>query len=242
MIQINLLPDIKQELIKAQRVRNYVISLSIIVGLASVGIAALLGLLVGVQMARDSFADSQIDSEYEKLSSTPDATKIVTIQNQLSQISTLQNTRSMNSRIFDVLLAVNPSEPNTVKYTSVKTNLADKTLTVDGTANDYSAVDILKKTISNAKLSIQRDGETSESALVNEIKDGDTSLGEDAEGKRIVRFSLTLSYVEGLFDNSIKKAEVVLPQGRVDVTDSRKGVPASLFTSDAAASTKEGQN
>lgn len=240
MIQINLLPDIKQELIRAQRTRNYVISLSIIVGLASLGVVVLLGLLVGGQMVRDSLADSQIDSEYKELSETADITEVLTMQNQLVKISDLHGQRSMNSRIFDVLLAVNPPEPNTVTYTSVRTNLNDRTLTIEGTAPDYPAIETLKKTITNAKLSIVQDGETQESELVTDIQDGSTSLGEDSSGNRVVRFSMTLSYIEGLFDNTIKKAEIVLPQGRVDVTDSRGGVPSSLFAGNNA--TEEEQN
>lgn len=40
MIEINLVPDVKQELIKAQRVRATVISFSIAIGLVSVAVVA----------------------------------------------------------------------------------------------------------------------------------------------------------------------------------------------------------
>lgn len=235
MIQINLLPDIKQELIHAQRVRNYVISLSIIVGLVSIGIVVVLGLLLGTQLVRERLADGRIEDEFKKLSSTEDISEMVTIQNQLTKITDIHKQRSINSRMFDVLAAVNPPAPNTVQFTSVKTNPADMTMTIEGTADGgYSSVETLKKTITNARLSISSDNGTSESPLVDSVADGDSSLGEDSDGKKVVRFSLTLKYVAGLFDNTVKKAEIVLPQGRVDVTDSRKGVPASLFTEPAA--------
>ena len=53
MIEINLVPDVKQELIRAQRVRTGVISMSILVGLAALGIVALLLIWVfAIQAAR----------------------------------------------------------------------------------------------------------------------------------------------------------------------------------------------
>jgi hypothetical protein len=42
MIEINLVPDVKQELLNAQRVRNGVISIAIVTGIGSLAAVAIL--------------------------------------------------------------------------------------------------------------------------------------------------------------------------------------------------------
>mgnify|MGYP001584056236 FL=1 len=59
MIELNLVPDVKQEFIRAKRIRNVVISTVILVGIVSIGVVVLLALyLFGVQTVRSNLADS----------------------------------------------------------------------------------------------------------------------------------------------------------------------------------------
>ena len=58
MIEINLVPDVKQELIKAQRIRSTVISFSIIIGIISLGAATALDIYAfPVQTLRNVVVD-----------------------------------------------------------------------------------------------------------------------------------------------------------------------------------------
>ena len=50
MIQINLVPDVKQEMLRAQRMRNFTISMAIVVGLVAAGVVVILGLVYGAQV------------------------------------------------------------------------------------------------------------------------------------------------------------------------------------------------
>ena len=45
MIQINLVPDVKQEMLRAQRMRNITISISILAGLMAGGAVVAMGLI-----------------------------------------------------------------------------------------------------------------------------------------------------------------------------------------------------
>ena len=73
MIEINLVPDVKQELLRAQRTRTAVITISIISGLAAIGIVVLLLVYVfGVQAVRSGLADNAIKEQSEKLASVED--------------------------------------------------------------------------------------------------------------------------------------------------------------------------
>ena len=62
MIEINLVPDVKQELIRAQRSRTVVVTFSILTGIIALGIVVLLLLYVfGVQTLRSAIADDAIE-------------------------------------------------------------------------------------------------------------------------------------------------------------------------------------
>ena len=50
MIEINLLPNVKRELLKTRAMRNRVISISFLVGGASIAAVVVLALILGSQM------------------------------------------------------------------------------------------------------------------------------------------------------------------------------------------------
>ena len=47
MIQVNLIPNVKQDLLKAQKIRNWVIFFSIVAGGAAIAIIVVMGLAFG---------------------------------------------------------------------------------------------------------------------------------------------------------------------------------------------------
>ena len=67
MIQINLIPDIKQEFLNAQRTRNIVVSSAIIAGVAAVIVVVIALVTLGGQHLLDKAADDEIDKWDEKI-------------------------------------------------------------------------------------------------------------------------------------------------------------------------------
>jgi hypothetical protein len=236
MIEINLVPDIKQEFLRSQRLRARVISGSILVCLASAGVVVLLGAMLVAQNVRDVLADSSIDTEYKKLvGNNKDLNDVVTIQNQLANISTLNDNKLMTSRTFDLLSAVNPTAPNNVQMTQITVDPAKKTINVQGvSANGFNSVDALKKTILNTNVAYTGNGQDGTAALSDTVNIGKTSLGQDSTGKQVLRFELNFIYPKELFSNTVSNVRVVTPTGTVDVTDSHTRVPDSLFTQPAS--------
>ena len=112
MIEVNLIPDVKREYLHAQRVRNTVISVSMLVAAAAAGAVIVLGLALGSLQFASGQADNAIKSKYKELSDKPDINDLLTIQNQLTQIDMISSNQGVNSRIFDTLSAVNPQAPN----------------------------------------------------------------------------------------------------------------------------------
>jgi hypothetical protein len=240
MIEINLVPDVKQELIKAQRVRASVISLSILVSIATISAVVVLALLLGAQAITDKLADDSIKSESAKLAAKPDLGNILTIQNQLTKLSDMHNKKQISSRVFDVLGAVNPAAPNNVRISSLKVDPASETVTVEGNAAiGYAAVEAFKKTLLAA--TVQYDGSNGATSvpLTQSVSTIDTNYGQDASGQKIVHFTLSFVYPSDLFARSSQNAKIVTPSTQQNVTDSHSRVPQSLFT-DAATDAVKG--
>lgn len=242
MIQINLIPDVKKEYLRAQRTRNITISISIIVGLAAIGLVALLGVILGGQYVVDMRAQNRIDEEYQKLASVEDLPDILTIQNQLTKLPDQHVNSTQDSRLFTVINAVNPAAPNDVTFSSVELDPENSIVTLEGSATGgYPAVEALKKTIESTNFEYRTldTDEVQTEPLAHNVGVADTTYGEDNTGAKVLRFTLSFEYAEGLFTNTVTDARIISPTQRVDVTDSRVRVPESLFQ--AAGETEEEQ-
>lgn len=241
MIEINLLPNVKRELLKTRAMRNRVISISFLVGGASIAAVVVLALILGSQIAAEAVQSGVIKDRNDKLMAVEDLNKVVTIQNQLTKINEQHSGKKINSRIFDVVTAVNPVAPNNVSFSDIKVNPGSKTITLEGSAvNGYSALETLKKTILNTKVQTTDGDKSSEVSLTKEIKDGDTSFGENSEGKKVLQFSFSFEYAEELLAPANNgTVSVLTPTGKVDVTDSRQGIPDSLFKSNSKKQEKK---
>jgi Tfp pilus assembly protein PilN len=236
MIEINLVPDIKQELLRAQRIRTRVIAGSILIGVVAIAIVTLLVIYVfTIQAIRSGLADASIKQGSDKLVAVTDLTKTLTIQNQLTKISALNSSKKIDSRIFDVLNAIIPPAPNAVQISNLGIDSSTGVITIDGqAANSYAAVEVFKKTIEGTTLKYTDENNTSQSvALASNISTSNTSYGEDTTGARVLRFTLSFTYVPELFSPASKNIAILITING-NVTDSFLGVPKSIFVDRAA--------
>jgi hypothetical protein len=230
MIEINLVPDVKQELIKAKHVRNLVVSGAVVVGIVSVGILVLLAVyLFGIQTLRSTLADNAITEKSAKLKAVPDLANMLTIQSQLTNITKLHNDKNIDSRLFELLTAINPEKPNQVSFSLVRIDSENHLIHIDGqAANGFVAADVLKKTIQGVSFSYITDGKTQKESLTDNISLSNLSYGEDANGSKVLRFSIDFEYNTNLFARSSTDAIITRPD-RQNATDSFKRLPESLF-------------
>ena len=215
MIEINLIPNVKRELLKTRAMRNRVISVSFLIGGASIAAVVVLAVILGGQIAAEAVQNSGIKDRNDKLMSVEDLNKVVTIQNQLSK-------------------------PNNVSFSNIKISPESKTITLEGSAvNGYSSLETLKKTILSTKIRTTDGDKTSEVELTKDIKDGDASFGENSEGKKVLQFSFSFEYTEQLLAPAPNgTVSVITPTTKIDMTDSRQGIPDSLFKSNSVKQEK----
>ncbi len=239
MIEINLIPNVKLELIKAQKTRSKVIAISIFVGVASLSVVAvLLAYIYMVQSIRGVFADNEIKSGSAKLAKVEDLSKVLTIQNQLTKISELNDSKKIDSRIFDILQVIIPRESAgsstpLIQISTISIDPESSVITIDGqTGQGYSAVEIFKKTIDGARVKYDDSDSKNPLSFASDISTANTSYGEDSSGKKVLRFTMSFKYAEEIFAYSSKNASIyVVLNG--NVTDSYLGVPKSIFTARA---------
>ena len=154
--EINLVPDIKGEMIKALKLRNYIFFLSIVVIAISIGITALAGLIMGGQQLAVTNKQNTIMALSDKLNSYGDLNDFLTIKDQLGNISTLTSNKKILSRTFSVLSTLIPRGADTITVSELNVNLTEEypTFTFDAQANagkepfiDYNVLDAFKKSM-----------------------------------------------------------------------------------------------
>lgn len=244
MIEINLIPDVKQELIKAQRMRAAVISSAIIASIAALGAVVLVLVYVyGVQFGRHVYLDGQINTKSAELAQVEDLSEMVTIQNQLGKVTELDAKKAISSRMFDVLSAVTPSGQNAVMFSQVDVDVEGGIIRLEGQTKGYDSMEVFRKTVSNAVIEMEVDanvtGEDGEPAsnvrslgyvpLASNINTSDVSYGEDSDGNKVLRFTLSFTYAQELFDPATEDLSLKL-RAQGNVTDSYLGIPKSIFT------------
>lgn len=236
MIEINLVPDVKQELLKAQRLRAAVVSVSVIVSIAALAAVTILLIYVyGVQFGRNVYLDGQIKNKAAKLAKVEDLSSMVTIQNQLAKVTDLHANKNITSRIFDMLAASVPDGLNSVQVSQLDLDIEEKTVRIEGQTRGFDSMEVFKKTVANAQVDTGKEVVP----LASNIDTSDISYGETADGSRVLRFVLSFTYTEELFSASYSGVGFKLSLDG-NVTDSYLGIPRSIFAA-PAKDIKEGE-
>lgn len=229
MIEINLIPDVKQELIRARTQRSAVVSISIVVSLAAIAAVVVLAIYVfGVQTVRSAIADSQIKKGADQLAQVEDLSKILTIQNQLTKINDLNGDKKIDSRVFQILQAIIPPAPNSVTVSSLTIDTQTNSLTFEGQTPSYPSLETFKKTIAAANIRFTDNGEQKDVPLASDVSISNVGYGEDSTGSKVVRFSVSFTYAAETFSPATSNPSIVLINGG-NVTDSYQGIPKSIF-------------
>ena len=154
--EINLVPDIKGEMIKTLKLRNLIFFLCIVIALASVGVVLITGLIMGGQQLALDSKKNTIDNLSEKLNSYSDLNDFLTIKDQVGSIATLTENKQVFSRTFDILSAMLPTGADTITISELNVDLSEEqpTLTFDAQADagtepyyDYRVLDAFKKSM-----------------------------------------------------------------------------------------------
>ncbi|MBQ7202096.1 hypothetical protein IJS18_01775 [Candidatus Saccharibacteria bacterium] len=154
--EINLVPDIKGEMIKALKMRNFIFFLCIIVASASVGVILFFAMIAGGQQAVADGKKTMIENLSKKMKSYNDLGDFLTIRDQLGNLSAISKNKKLLSRSFSVLSALLPKGADRITISELNIDLsgASPTISFDAQANageppyiDYNVLDSFKKSM-----------------------------------------------------------------------------------------------
>lgn len=231
MIGLNLLPDVKKEFIQAQRMRNTVISASIIAMFVAGGVTVFLALFVyvGQNTAIDA-VKQDITKKQAVLVAKPEITKYLTIQSQLAALRVLHSKdyKVLYSRLLDYLPQLNPSAPNTVQLGAVKVLTDGATITIRGTTQDFQAVDTFKNTLEQATLTYTADAKQHAVNLFSKVTLTSAALSQ-SNSKSTISFEFELTYSPEIFSPEATAIQLTVP--KLTISDAQTNAPSELFGS-----------
>lgn len=217
MIQLNLLPDVKLEHIKAKRTKRFVILLSAGVSGSLLAIVILLFLTVNVfQKQHLSDLNSDIKKYSNELTSTPDINKVLTIQNQLNSLPGLHDTKPVATRIFPYMTQVTPDK---LSIASIDLNFETNTMSIKGGADALSTINKFVDTLKFTKYINGSD--PAETKAFSEVVLA--SFGKD---QATATYTVDFKFDPAIFD-SAKDVKLVVP--KIITTRSETEKPADLF-------------
>lgn len=230
MIQLNLLPDLKLDYIKAERSRRLAISISFLVSVGAIVLLLVLLSLQGLQNKHLRDLSKDISNDSKTLQKKPQINKILTVQNQLVSLPGLHALKPATPKLFDYLYQVTPSN---IFINDMTADFTLNTITIAGTTDKLSSVnkyaDTLKFTTYTTADNSKPTPAFSDITLSN--------FGVDPEAKdpaQATKYTLTMTYDLPIFDNT-KKITLAVPS---QITTRSLSEP--LFKAAPKSSTKTG--
>lgn len=227
MIQFNLLPDIKIEFMKAQRLKRILMISSVIAMAASVG---LLLLAVGFSTSRKIHLDNlskDINRLTGELNSIEDLNKILSVQNQLGVLPALYDGRPAVDRLPDFLTKTTPIG---VGLGRVSVDFSTSTINITGTSQTLQLINNYVDTLKFTTFRTDEEGSQPQPAFSSV---GVTQIGRGTEGAAI---ELALTFNPEIF-NITKNITLDVPS----IVTTYEQVPGSeLFDGSGVTETTEG--
>lgn len=193
-VQFNLLPDVKLDYIKAQRGKNLIFSIAVLVSAAALGIFLVVLVTVeGVQRKQLNHADSVVVTTTQELKSIPGLDQIITVQNQLQTLSSLHHGKHVSTRLFGYLAQTTPTN---VSIGSVTVDFVANTLDINGSANNQTSVNTFIDTLKFTTYKIG-DQDSARPAFPS-VVESSFSIANNS-----VNYSLKVTFDPQLFSNNV---------------------------------------
>jgi Tfp pilus assembly protein PilN len=225
MIQFNLLPDVKLQYLKARRTSQLVITVSIIATLVSLAVLVLLlGTVYVFQKKSLDNLNNNVAKYSNQLDSTPNLNKILTVQNQLSVLTSLHNQKAVASRLFTYLEQITPS---TASVSQLNVDYTANTISITG---DASSLDVVNTYVDTLKFTTYKIAGSSSSSAPDAFSS--VVLSSFTINNTDATYTITANFDPTIF-NSADNVTLSVP----NIISSRSEIeqPTDLFKSHATA-------
>lgn len=199
MIEFNLLPDVKLEYLRTKRTQHLVITLSLIIGAASLAVFVLLFLFVDVgQKVRINQLNGEISNATSQLNSNKNLNQILTVQNQLETLPTLESQAPKTSVLFGYLTQLIPANAT---VSSLSLDFTTNTVTMSGGADSIATVNTLVDTLKYTTYDDKTLNTTNVPAFSSVVLSS-FSLNSSSSPGSAAQYSVTFSFDPKLFSST----------------------------------------
>ena len=233
--EINLVPDIKDDFIKALKLRNFIFFLCIVVSISSTVVILIFLSIAGGQQGFISAKQSTIDALQKKIEDYSDLSDFLTIRDQLNNIAAITENKTAISRSLNILSAIIPTGADTISISKLSVDLAPEEseypiFDIEAQANagtspyiDYKVLDAFKKSMDYMRYDygeyVDKDDQTIPAyCMVEKAADG-SFLYDSAKGY----YGYWLIEGEGCNTSAEEESEETSDQSEND--DSSKATP-----------------
>lgn len=217
MIQFNLLPDVKLEYIHARRVKYLIILGSFLVSAASIFVLVLLFTVVDVvQKKHLTDLNNDVKKYTSQLKNTPNLNKILTVQNQLSNLPTLHDKKPVTTRLFDYIGQFTPAQ---ISISKLDIKYTDSTISINGAADSINTINTFIDTLKFTNYSIGDSTDTAKAFSEVVL----ATFGRDDKG---ASYNINLKFDPAIFDS---KNDIKLVVPKQITTRSETEKPTDLF-------------
>jgi Tfp pilus assembly protein PilN len=224
MIQINLLPDVKQHFMKAQRTQRLVTTTAFIVTASALALFVLLFLAVNIwQKQRIKDLNSDITRLSDQLKNTPDLDRVLTVQQQLKSLPTLHDQKPAAKRLAGYISQVTPAAVTVAEF---KVDFAAHTFDITGQTDKLENVNKFVDTLKFTKYKLTPADQEEKPAFSSVVL---KTFGRD---NNTASYNITLVFDPIIFDAKSKELVLIVPQNFI-TTRSETERPAALFETPA---------
>lgn len=227
MIQINLLPDIKKEHLKAVRQKKAILSTATISSGVFLAVVVLLALAVfGVQKARIDSLTKSIEEDIAQLKGVQDLDKVLTIQNQLMALPALYEGKPNAGNVFGYISAVTPAD---VKLSSTQLSFdpatqATNNMEISGSTATFKDVNRFADILKNAKYELIDTGSDKKiegNAFKSVVIESISKDKQSTEGGATL-FTIVIQYDPEIFNIEYDKVSLKVPKITSSVSSTEK--------------------
>ena len=229
MVQFNLLPDVKIQYLKARRQEHLVILIStfaIIAGLAVVVI--LVGTVYGVQKKSLSDLNKDIKSDSQQLQSTSNLSKILTVQNQLKTLPTLDDQKPVATRLAGFLSQITPSS---VGISKLDVDFTKSSMSIAGSADTINTVTVFADTLKSTTYTVKGGSSNGKPAFSGVV------LANFSRDKNGATYNITLNFDQAIFSED-SDVNLAVPTSQIPA---RSAVSPTALFQNTTPTTANGQ-
>lgn len=198
--EINLVPEVKRQMIKAMRFRNIALFVSIILAAVAGGTVVIMATIWEGQNIAMGGQDTRLKMMSDKLKSYDSLGEFLTIQNQLSNIDEINSNKKVLSRTFSILGTILPAGPDTINISELSVDLPINQIRFDAQADakvspyiDYRVLESFKKGVGLMKYDYGRyvdaqDNDIPTRCMVETGADGNILMEEEKVGDVVNKY------------------------------------------------------